>query len=67
MNTIKDNIGIVLFFLGLFILTALLRDTIEEKPHIVTIEGKQYVRSKEYVGNGHFQVILVPIKDSVNQ
>lgn len=67
MNTIKNKIGIVLFFLGLFLLTAFLRDVIEEKPHIVEVEGKRYMRSKEYVGNGHFQIIMVPIKDSVNQ
>ena len=67
MNTIKDKIGIVLFFLGVLVVMLFLIRVIEEKPHMVTIEGKQYIRSKEYVGDGHFQIILVPVNDSVNQ
>lgn len=67
MHISKDKIYIALFFLGLLILIAVLNKGLEEEPHVVVIEGKQYMRSKEYVGNGHFQVILVPIKDSINQ
>lgn len=67
MNTIKDKIGIVLFFLGVVMVMLFLIRVIEEKPHMVTIEGKQYIRSKEYVGDGHFQIILVPVNDSTNQ
>ena len=65
MNTIKDKIGIVLFFLGVVMVMLFLIRVIEEKPHMVTIEGKQYIRSKEYVGDGHFQIILVPVNNSV--
>ncbi len=32
----------------------------EEDPHKVIIDGKEYIRSKEYVGNGHYQIILIP-------
>lgn len=65
MNTIKNNIGIALFFLLVLMVMLVLVRTIEEKPHMVEIEGREYMRSKEYVGDGHFQIILVPIKDSV--
>jgi hypothetical protein len=37
----------------------------EEKPHIITIEGKQYVRMKEWSG-GRMQLIIVPY-DSTKQ
>ena len=32
----------------------------EEDPHKVIIDGKEYIRSKEYVGHGHYQIILIP-------
>jgi hypothetical protein len=38
----------------------------EEDPHTVTINGKEYIRSKEYTGNGTYQVILTPL-DSTNK
>ncbi len=38
----------------------------EEKPHIITINGKNYIRSKEYTGNGTYQIILIP-NDSVTK
>ncbi len=34
-----------------------------EDPHEITIDGKKYIRSKEYVGDGHYQIIITP-KDS---
>ena len=33
----------------------------EEEPHKVIIGGKEYIRSKEYVGNNHYQIILIPV------
>ena len=67
MSTIKDKIGVVLFFLGVLVVMLFMIRVIEEKPHVVEVEGKRYMRSKEYAGDGHFQIIMVPIKDSVNQ
>jgi type IV secretory pathway component VirB8 len=56
---------IVLFFVVAIIVIAFLQTLNEEEPHRVTIEGKQYIRSKEYSGNGTYQVILIPV-DSTN-
>jgi hypothetical protein len=52
-----------LIFLLIFILSILINSN-EENPHEVIIDGKKYIRSKEYVGDGHYQIILLP-KDSV--
>ena len=49
-----------LFMVGIVII-ALLQIATEEKPHRVIIEGKTYIRSKEYAGNGTYQVILIPV------
>jgi hypothetical protein len=38
--------------------------SMEEKPHKVIIDNKKYIRSKEYVGGGHYQIIMIP-KDSI--
>jgi len=60
----KEIIKIILFIFGLMLLLTLLIKSIEEKPHEVIIDGKKYIRSKEYVGDGHYQIILLP-KDSL--
>jgi len=63
MNT-KDIIYTILFFFMVFILLGGLIKLIEEKPHKVIIHGKEYIRSKEYVGDGHYQIILLPVDSS---
>ena len=37
-----------------------------EQPHKVYVEGKAYIRSREYVGAGKYQVIMLPVSDSTN-
>ena len=54
-----------IFLIGLVILAFLIRLS-EEDPHVVIINGKEYIRSKEYTGNGTYQVILTPL-DSTNK
>lgn len=48
------TIIILIFFMIIFIYLT------EEKPHVVTINGKNYIRSTEYTGSGTYQVILIP-------
>ena len=54
-------VGIVIIALLQIVIIALLQIATEEKPHRVIIEGKTYIRSKEYAGNGTYQVILIPV------
>jgi len=60
--TLKDKIIAAVILIVAIIILILLA---EEKPHIITIEGKQYVRMKEWSG-GRMQLIIVPY-DSVKQ
>lgn len=41
------------------------RPLLPEAPHKVCIENNTYIRSVEYVGNGKYQVIMLPVSDSV--
>lgn len=65
MDKFIEVLKIVGFFVVAIIVIAFLQHLNEEEPHRVTIEGKQYIRSKEYSGNGTYQVILIPV-DSTN-
>ena len=59
---LKDRIiAAIILIVAIIILIPL----VEEKPHIITIEGKQYVRMKEWSG-GRIQLIIVPY-DSTKQ
>ena len=64
----KEWIKIILFFIVAIIVIGFLQNlnirSNTEKPHEVIVDGKKYIRSKEYVGNGVYQVILLPI-DSI--
>jgi len=57
----KVALGIVIF-LGVCFLMALARGSREEKAHRIVVDGQEYIRSKEYVGNNTYQVIMVPVK-----
>ena len=65
MERFIEVLKIIGFFVVAIIVIAFLQNLNEEEPHRVTIEGKQYIRSKEYSGNGTYQVILIPV-DSTN-
>jgi hypothetical protein len=56
----RDIIYSILFILVMLFILGLLIYLNEEKPHKVIIDGKEYIRSKEYVGDGHYQIILIP-------
>lgn len=62
----KDTIYTILSILIMFIVLGFLIYLNEEEPHKVIIDGKEYIRSKEYVGDGHYQIILLPV-DSLNK
>jgi len=65
MTTIGEWFKIVLFFILVIILLVFLISLNEEKPHKVTIGGKEYIRIKEW--NGRFyQITLLPL-DSLNK
>jgi hypothetical protein len=55
----KEWIKIILFFTAAIIVIGFLQNLNTEKPHEIIINGKKYIRSKEYVGNGVYQVILL--------
>ena len=57
----KDVIYSILSILGLLIVIGFLIHLNEEEPHKVIVDGKEYIRSKEYVGHGHYQIILLPV------
>ncbi len=56
----RDIIPTILAILVMFFILGFLIYLNEEDPHKVIIDGKEYIRSKEYVGNGHYQIILIP-------
>jgi len=56
----RDIIPTILAILVMFFIIGFLIYLNEEDPHKVIIDGKEYIRSKEYVGNGHYQIILIP-------
>jgi hypothetical protein len=56
----RDIIPTILAILVMFFIIGFLIYLNEEEPHKVIIDGKEYIRSKEYVGNGHYQIILIP-------
>lgn len=61
----KEWIKIVLFFVVMMIVLGFLISLSEEKPHKVMIEGKEYIRMKEWTGR-EYQIILLPV-DSVKE
>lgn len=64
MKTFIEILKFVVFiFIVMFILSIVIV-SMEEKPHEVIVDGKKYIRSKEYVGDGHYQIIMMP-KDSI--
>ncbi len=56
----RDIIPTILSILVMVFIIGFLIYLNEEEPHKVIIDGKEYIRSKEYVGNGHYQIILIP-------
>jgi hypothetical protein len=60
---IFDWLKIILFFMIAILVIGFLQSLGTEDPHEITIDGKKYIRSKEYVGDGHYQIIITP-KDS---
>jgi hypothetical protein len=56
----RDIISTILAILVMVFIIGFLIYLNEEEPHKVIIDGKEYIRSKEYVGNGHYQIILIP-------
>lgn len=60
----KDILKSILFILLLIFILAFFIKLNEEKPHKVIINGKEYIRSKEYIGNNMYQIILLPV-DSI--
>ena len=62
-DSIKEAAKWVAFILGALILYTLMVISNEEEPHRVVVDGQEYIRSKEYVGNG-YQVIMIPVKSS---
>ena len=65
MTTIIEIFKIAIFFILGIILLVFLISLNEEKPHKITIEGKEYIRMKEW--NGRFyQITLLPL-DSLNK
>jgi hypothetical protein len=56
----RDIIPTILAILVMVFIIGFLIYLNEEEPHKVIIDGKEYIRSKEYVGNGHYQIILIP-------
>lgn len=65
---IFEWLKIILFFIVAIIVVGFLQilniRSNTEDPHEITIDGKKYIRSKEYVGDGHYQIIITP-KDSI--
>lgn len=61
----KERVKIILFFVVLIIGLIFLTKLGEEKPHKVTIEGKEYIKMTEWTGN-HYQTIILPI-DSLSK
>jgi hypothetical protein len=60
---IFEWLKIILFFMVAILVIGFLQSLDTEDPHEITIDGKKYIRSKEYVGDGHYQIIITP-KDS---
>ena len=61
----KERVKITLFFIMLIIGLIFLTKLGEEKPHKVTIEGKEYIKMTEWTGS-HYQTIILPI-DSLSK
>ena len=61
---IFEWLKIILFFMIVILVIGFLQSLGTEDPHEITIDGKKYIRSKEYVGDGHYQIIITP-KDSI--
>ena len=61
---IFEWLKIILFFIITILVIGFLQSLGTEGPHEITIDGKKYIRSKEYVGDGHYQIIITP-KDSI--
>lgn len=63
-ETILEWLKVILFFIIAILVLGFLQNLNTEDPHETIIDGKKYIRSKEYVGDGHYQIILLP-KDSI--
>ena len=64
-DSIKSVLAVlagVVIFLGVCVLIAYAHASMEEDPHRVVVDGQEYIRSKEYVGNNQYQIIMVPVK-----
>ena len=64
MKALIENIKWIGGFALIVITIGFLQYLNEEDPHMVNINGKQYIRSKEYTGNNTYQIILIPV-DSI--
>jgi hypothetical protein len=60
MKTLIENIKWIGSFALIVIAIGFLQYLNEEPAHMVNINGKQYIRSKEYAGNNTYQIILIP-------
>ena len=65
METVKEWAKIILFFILLLSFLTFLISITEEKPHKVIIEGREYIRMKEWTGR-EYQIILLPV-DSIKE
>ena len=64
MKALIENIKWIGGFALIVITIGFLQYLNEEDPHMANINGKQYIRSKEYTGNNTYQIILIPV-DSI--
>jgi hypothetical protein len=65
-DSIKSVLAVlagVVIFLGVCVLIAFAHAAMEEDPHRVVIGGQEYIRSKEYVGDNKYQIIMIPVKE----
>lgn len=64
---IKSNwpIAAIAAVVTLYIILYIIAGPKPESPHKVKVDGSTYIRSVEYVGNGKYQVIMLPVSDSV--
>jgi hypothetical protein len=59
-QSVIEAVKVIILFAVMILSLAFLASLGEEKPHKVTIDGRDYMRTKEWNG-GHYQIILVPL------
>ena len=63
--TWKESLKFTLFIGAVFLVLVVIIKLGEEKPHMVNVGGKQFIRMTEWNGN-QWQVIMLPV-DSVKK